>query len=201
MKLYGQRTSGNCWKVRLALGFSQQKYSYQSLDTVQGETKEDWFLSINPAGKIPCLVLESGETVIESGAIVWRLLQGTPWWPQDLAEQTRVLSWMFWEQYSHEPALAVARSWRVYHGKDLEDPEGFAELIEKSKTALGLMEMQLTYSDWMATDRPTLADLVLFPYTDMVGDAGLELDGFPAVQAWLARFKTLEQFVPIEAAT
>lgn len=199
MKLYGQITSGNCWKVRLALAFKGLGCDYRSLNTVGGETRKDWFRAINPAGKVPCLVFGPGETVIESGAIVWRLLQDTSWWPSDLQVQTRVLSWMFWEQYGHEPALAVARSWVVYRGWNQEKPEDFAALLTKSHEALALMEMQLSYSNWLAADAPTLADLVLFPYTALAGDAGLSLDTYPNVQAWLQRFQELDGFVPIDA--
>lgn len=197
VKLYGQLTSGNCWKVRLLLAFLKKTYDYQSLDSVNGQTKEDWYLKINPVGKIPCLVLDDGETLIESNAILWRLAQGTPWWPSDLSAQSRVLSWLFWEQYSHEPALAVARSWKVYRGWDQEKPDEFQQLIAKSHDALAMLNMQLTYTDWIATDQPTIADISLYPYTAIATDAGIDTNAYPAVQAWLSRVAALEGYVPI----
>ncbi len=197
MKLYGQATSGNCWKIRLLLNFLRQSFDYQSLDTVKGETQENWYQQINPVGKIPCLVLDDGETLIESNAILWRLAQSTPWWPDDLSQQSRVLSWLFWEQYSHEPALAVARSWKVYRGWDQERPEAFADLIAKSHEALSMLNMQLTYTNWLATDQPTIADISLYPYTAMVADAGIDTSAYPGVQAWLTRFAALEGYVLI----
>ena len=176
---------GLCWV------FLGQDYAYQSLDTVKGETQEDWYLKINPVGKIPCLVLDSGETLIESNAILWRLAQGTDWWPADLSAQSRVLSWLFWEQYSHEPALAVARSWKVYRGWDRQRADEFKVLIERSHEALKMLETQLQHSDWLATDRPTIADISLYPYTAMVGDAGVDTSTYPGVQKWLRRFENL----------
>ncbi len=179
------------------LSFLSRTYDYQSLDTVKGETQEGWYRQINPVGKIPCLILESGETLIESNAILWRLAQGSDWWPTDVSAQSRVLSWLFWEQYSHEPALAVARSWKVYRGWDQERPAEFAALVEKAHEALGMLEMQLQHSQWLATDRPTIADISLYPYTAMVGDAGIDTSVCPSVQAWLQRFEALNDFKPI----
>ncbi len=199
MKLYGQATSGNCWKVRLMLSFLGIEYAYQSVDTIAGETQAPWYQRINPAGKIPCLVLASGETLIESNAILWRLAQGTLWWPQDLSAQSRVLSWLFWEQYSHEPALAVARSWKVYRGWDQTRPQDFEALIDKSHSALRLLDMQLGHTAWLATDRPTVADISLYPYTALAGDAGLDLAAYPGVQAWVQRFQALDLYSPISA--
>lgn len=198
MKLLGQATSGNCWKVRLMLGFLGQDFEYESVDTLRGGTREAWFLKINPAGKIPCLVINETTSVVESNAILWRLAQGTPWWPEDMEAQTRIMSWLFWEQYSHEPALAVARSWKVYRGWDLERPQDFAGLIERSYEALALMESQLSQSDWLATSAPTIADISLFPYTALFAEAGGSLAAYPAVKAWVARFKGLPGYGPIE---
>ena len=197
MKLYGQATSGNCWKVRLMLNFIGRDYEYQSLDTHAGETQQDWYAQINPAQKIPCLVLDTGETLIESNAILWRLAQGTPWWPGDVQAQSRVLSWLFWEQYSHEPALAVARSWKVYRGWDQEKPQAFQALIEKSHGALDMLNQQLQHSDWLATDAPTIADIALYPYTAMVGDAGVDTAAYAGVQTWLKRFEALNMYQAI----
>ncbi len=199
MKLYGQATSGNCWKVRLMLSFLEIDYAYQSIDTIRGETRAPWYQRINPAGKIPCLVLTSGETLIESNAILWRLAQGTDWWPQDLSAQSRVLSWLFWEQYSHEPALAVARSWKLYRGWDQSRPQDFQALLDKSHDALRLLNMQLGHTPWLATDRPTIADISLYPYTALAGDAGLDLTTYPGVQAWVQRFQTQNLYTQISA--
>ena len=179
------------------LGFAGKAFDYQSLDTVGGETQADWYRQINPVGKIPCLILDGGETLIESNAILWRLAQGSPWWPSEVSAQSRVLSWLFWEQYSHEPALAVARSWKVYRGWDREKPAEFQGLIEKSHDALKMLDMQLRHSDWLATDRPTIEDISLYPYTAMVGDAGIDCAAYPSVQAWLRRFEALENFKSI----
>lgn len=195
MKLYGKSTSGNCWKVRLLLTFLGQDYTYQSLDTVGGETRQDWYLKINPVGKIPCLVLDKSETLIESNAILWRLAQGTDWWPTNPSEQSRVLSWLFWEQYSHEPTLAVARSWKLYRSWDQEKPEAFADLIKGAHEALTLLNMQLQHSHWLATDHPTIADISLYPYTALASDAGIDTVTYPGVHAWLRRFEALDGYV------
>ena len=179
------------------LGFLDQSYDYHSLDTLSGETQQDWYLKINPVGKIPCLIMNDGEVVIESNAILWRLAQGTHWWPADIGAQTRVMSWLFWEQYSHEPALAVARSWKVYRGYDQEKPAEFAALIEKARGALKMLDMQLQHTHWLAASHPTIADICLNPYTAMVGDAGIDVSAYPGVQAWLDRFAALDRYRPI----
>ena len=185
--------------MRLLLNFLKQPFDYQNLDTLGGETQEDWFLKITPMGKIPCLVLDTGETLIESNAILWRLAQGTKWWPHELSIQTKVLSWLFWEQYSHEPALAVARSWKLYRGWDRQRTQQFKKLINKSYEALKILEMQLTYSDWLATDQPTIADIGLYPYTALANEAGLDLDAYPYVQAWLKRVEQLPNYKILES--
>ena len=139
--------SGNCYKVRLGLSRLGQDYHYYDVDSLNGETRSSAFLAINPFGQIPALKLEDGQVLLQSNAILQYLCRDTELWPDEALAQQEVLAWLFWEQYSHEPKIAVARSW-VKRGDDQRDPAGFETLKQGGAVALAYMEASLIKQDY-----------------------------------------------------
>lgn len=197
LTLYDNWDSGNGYKVRLTLAHLGTPYRLIDLDTDGGETRTPAFLAINPNGKIPAVVLEDGRTLFESNAIVCYLAEGTRLLPHDRFARAKVLQWLFFEQYSHEPQVAVAR----YIHRHL--PEGharYAELpqrIENGNKALGVMEQHLRSRDFMVGNAFSVADIALYAYTHVAEQGGFYLGLFPAVQAWCARVAGQPGHVPM----
>ena len=183
--VYGTAASGNCHKVRLALDILGLPYKCREIDVVKGESRTPDFLAMNPNGKVPVLAIDDRTFLPESNAILWYLAEGSPLIPADRLDRARALQWMFFEQYSHEPAIAVARFIRCFLQKD-DDPR-LPELRRKGDQALAVMERHLMGHDWFAGNALSVADLALFAYTHKAGDGGFELTRYPAVSAWLAR--------------
>ncbi|MHA1599302.1 MAG: glutathione S-transferase family protein [Alphaproteobacteria bacterium] len=187
LTLYGNLESGNVYKVRLLLAQLDIKHRRIDVDQVRGEPRSEAFLTINPIGKVPALQLEDGRILSESGAILYYLAQGSPFWPDDAWGQAQVLRWMFFEQYNHEPYIAVNR----YLLRFSKDPEAVAERIAvnavKGKQALETMERYLSDHEWFGTNQYTLADITLYAYTHVAHEGGFDLVEYPAVMGWLAR--------------
>jgi glutathione S-transferase len=183
--VHGMATSGNCHKIRLALDILGQPYEWHEVDLMGGGTRTPAFLAMNPNGKVPVLEIDARTFLPESDAILWYLGEGTPLVPADRLDRARVLQWMFFEQYSHEPAIAVARFIRCFL-KRHDDPR-LADLKKRGDAALDVMERHLAAHDWFVADRLTIADLALFGYTHRAADGGFDLGRYPAVSAWLAR--------------
>jgi glutathione S-transferase len=183
--VYGMATSGNCHKVKMALEILGLPYTWHEVDLMQGATRRAKFLEMNANGKVPVLAIDEKTFLPESNAILWYLAEGTPLVPGDRLERARVLQWMFFEQYSHEPAIAVARFIRCFLKRD-DDPR-LPELHKRGQAALAVMEQALERQDWFVGERLSIADLALFAYTHKAGDGGFDLAGYPAVRAWLAR--------------
>lgn len=184
MKLYGNLNSGNCYKVRLLLSYLGVPYQYVDMDAPHGATRTEEFLAINPVGQIPVLQLADGRTLAESNAIMAFLAEDTPYIPVNAFERAKALQWMFWEQYKHEPAIAVARFIKCYApGRESELPV----LKEKGDVALTVMEGHLRGAPWFAGAGPTIADIALYAYTHVANDGGFNLSDFPHVEAWCAR--------------
>jgi glutathione S-transferase len=183
--VHGTRASGNCHKVRLVLDLTGQPYEWREVDVMTGATQTPGFLRLNPNGKVPVVELADGSTLAESNAILWYFGEGTALVPADRLQRARMLQWMFFEQYSHEPAIAVARFIRCFL-KRSDDPR-LAELAQRGDAALGVMERHLATRDWFVGEQLTIADLALFAYTHKAADGGFDLDRYPAVVAWLAR--------------
>ena len=185
MKLYDYLPSGNGYKVRLLCAWLGLDYDYVPLDIHAGETRTDGFLAINPAGQIPVLVLDDGRALPESNAILGYLAEGTRLLPDDPWDRAQAFRWLFWEQYRHEPSIAVARFIRAYA------PEARAgelpALAAKGEAALRVMEEHLAARDWFVGEDPTIADVALYAYTHVAGEGGFDLGRYPAVTAWLAR--------------
>jgi glutathione S-transferase len=188
LTLYDFMGSGNGYKVRLLLAQLGLEYTLVERDILKGETRTPEFLAKNPNGRIPTLELEDGTPLAESDAILWYLAEGSRFAPATRLERAQTLQWMFFEQYSHEPYIAVARFWRHFFAK--LTPQQEIELpgrMEKGYAALGVMERHLARHRFFVGDRYGIADIALYGYTHVAGEGGFNLDNFPQVNAWLAR--------------
>ena len=197
LKLYGDPGSGNCYKVQLMLSFLGIPYDMTYIEVMAGQTRTEAFLKLNPNGRIPLLQLENGECLAESNAILHYLAEGTRFLPDDRLARARVLQWTFFEQYSHEPYIAVLRFWKIYVKKSPADEPQWAAKEKGAYAALGVMERALTGRDWLVGDGPTIADIALYAYTHVAPDGGIDLAGYPAVKAWLARMPQQPGYIPL----
>jgi glutathione S-transferase len=183
--VHGTAASGNCHKVRMALDILAQPYEWHEVDVLKGESRTPEFLAMNPNGAVPVLAIDGATFLPESNAILWYLGEGTSLVPGDRLGRARALQWMFFEQYSHEPAIAVARYIRCFLKRS--DDARLPELTRRGNAALAVMERHLTTHGFFVGDTLTVADLALFAYTHKAADGGFDLARFPAVSAWLAR--------------
>ena len=194
-KVYGMSSSGNCYKVRLLLEQLQSAYQWVELDTRSGLTRSSEFLAKNPNGRVPLLEFEPGQFLAESDAILFYLAEGTAFWPQHKRARAEVLQWMFFEQYSHEPYIAVARFICTIlpagHARRSELPR----LYERGVQALAVMEQHLAQRAFFVADAYSIADIALYAYTHAAGEGGFELRRYPAIGAWLARVEGQAHFV------
>jgi len=185
LTVFGDIRSGNCLKVKWLLDHLKRDYRWVETDVMSGATRSTEFLAMNPAGQVPTVVLDDGRTLAQSNAIIGWLGEGTPFIPADPWLRARMYEWLFWEQYSHEPYVAVARFQRAFLGKTAEEIE--PRLMERGHAALAKMEAALAASDWLVGDGPTLADLALVAYTRVAPEGGFELEPYPAVRRWIGR--------------
>jgi glutathione S-transferase len=197
--LHQMQMSGNCYKVRLAarqLGISIALKDYGLHD---GSTRTPAFLKLNPNGRVPLLQFEDGRCLAESGAILFHLSEGTGLQPADSWDRAQMLQWMFFEQYSHEPYIAVARFWLAYAKPgDLEKKRHLVpEWHAKGNAALGVMDGHLKTHDWFAGDTYSIADIALYGYTHSAAEGGFSLADYPAVSAWVARVAAQPRHVPL----
>ena len=199
MLLYDSQVSGNCYKVRLLLAHLGIAYERRELSVVDRSNRSEVLGDLNPAQRVPTLVLDDGRALGESGAILWYFAEGTEFVPEDRYERAQMLQWMFFEQYDHEPALAVVRFWVAYSGR----PEAFADRLEERMAAgyraLDAMERHLDGREFFVGDRLSLADIALYAYTHVAPEGGFELDSYPAIGAWLDRVAAKPGHVPIDA--
>ena len=200
VRLHDYLPSGNGYKVRLLLaqlGIPFQRIEY---DIIRGETRTPEFLeNVNANGRVPVLETEEGTLLPESDAILFYLAEGTPFFPEDRLGKARVLQWMFFEQYSHEPNIAVARAW--LHVFDVEMTEERRAALgtrqRRGYDALGVMEEHLKDHDYFVGGRYSVADIALYAYTHVADEGGLDLAGYPAVLAWLERVSSQPGYIPI----
>ncbi|MDQ3126379.1 MAG: glutathione S-transferase family protein [Pseudomonadota bacterium] len=185
LTVYGDIRSGNCLKVKWLLDWLGRDYRWVETNVMSGVTRSAEFLARNPAGQVPAVVLEDGRVLAQSNAIIGYFGEGTAFIPADPYDRARMYEWLFWEQYSHEPYIAVVRFQRLLAGKRLEDIE--PRLIERGHAALARMETALTGADWLVGDGPTLADLALVAYTRVANEGDFDLSTYPAVLAWVVR--------------
>ena len=185
LQVYGDSTSGNCLKVKWVLRRLGVPFEWNEIDIMTGATRTPDFLAINPAGQVPVVAFDHGRTLAQSNAIILHFAEGSDLVPRDAFDRARMLEWMFWEQYSHEPYVAVRRFHLVYLKKRPEDVD--PKLFERGSAALARMEQGLEGRDWLAGDRLSLADVALVAYTRWADTGGFDLDRYPAVKAWVAR--------------
>jgi glutathione S-transferase len=202
LTLHQMHISGNCYKVRLAarqLGITLRLKEYGLHD---GTTRTPEFLAKNPNGRVPLLELEDGRFLPESGAILWYLGEGTGLIPQDKWHRAQALQWMFFEQYSHEPYVAVARFWLAYAPKAGLDKKRHlvGEWHEKGNAALAVMETHLAHRDWFAGDAYSIADIALYGYTHCAAEGGFDLTRYPAVTAWISRVASTPGYIALSEA-
>jgi glutathione S-transferase len=197
LRLYDYLSSGNGYKVRLLLAHLGTPFERIELDILKGETRTPAFLAKNPNGRIPVLETENGRFLAESNAILLYLADGTPYVPMDRFERAKVLQWMFFEQYSHEPNIATSRFW--LHFQELT-PERQAALEQKrvqGYAALDVMERHLQTRPFFVGGRYTIADIALYAYTHVAPEGGFELERYPAIQDWLGRVAAQPGHIPI----
>jgi glutathione S-transferase len=195
--VFGMSDSGNCYKVRLALEQLGLPYRWVEVDPGRGETRTPEFLARNANGKVPTLELEDGSHLAESNAILNYLADGSALLPQDRLQRARVLQWMFFEQYSHEPYVAVARAILRYQPPDSPRRAELPRLLERGNHALAVMERHLEREPFFAAGRYTVADIALYAYTHCAADGGFELSAYPALGRWLQRVRSQPRHVPL----
>ena len=194
LTVFGDIRSGNCLKVKWLLDRLGHDYRWIETDVMSGATRSTEFLAMNSAGQVPTVVFEDGRALAQSNAIIGYFGEGTPFVPADPWERARMYEWLFWEQYSHEPCIAVARFQRAFLGKAAEEIE--PRLMERGRAALDRMEGALAGRDWLVGEGLTLADIALVAYTRVAHEGGFDLADYPAVQLWVAR---VEQALGIAA--
>jgi glutathione S-transferase len=195
-RLYDYLESGNGYKVRLMLHQLGVAFERMEVDILAGETRTPEFLRINPNGRIPVLVLGDGTILTESNAILFFLAEGTDRIPNSALGRARALQWMFFEQYSHEPYIAVLRFW-AFSGALEKNAALIPEKRERGDAALAVMERHLAHNDFFVEGRYSIADISLFAYTHVAGEGGFDLGRYPAVVEWTERVKEEPGFVPI----
>lgn len=183
--IFGDSRSGNCLKVKWTAEYLDIPFKWRDVDVVKGETRTDEFLAINPAGQVPTLLRSDGRMLAQSNAIILHLARNTKLIPDDDFDQSKMLEWMFWEQYSHEPQIAVRRFQKSFLG--LAEDEINPDLLAKGRRALGVMEMRLLSRDFIVGDKLSLADIALVAYTRVADEGGFDLDEFLNVRGWVAR--------------
>ncbi|MDH4607996.1 glutathione S-transferase family protein [Pseudomonas sp. BN102] len=186
-KVYGDYISGNCYKVKLILNLLGLPYQWIPVDILKGETQSPEFLEKNPNGKIPVLELDDGTTLWESNAILNFLAEGSDLLPSEPRLRTQVLQWQFFEQYSHEPYVAVARFIQLYQGIPEERLEEYKVCHARGYKALKVMEKQLQRTPYLVGEHYSIADIALYAYTHVAHEGGFDLSGYPAILAWLDR--------------
>ena len=200
LRLYDNHLSGNGYKPRLLLAHLGRAYERVEVDTLKGETRTPEFLARNPNGRIPVLELEDGVCLAESNAILFYLAEDSRFLPSDRLSRALTLQWMFFEQYSHEPFIAVARHW-IQH---LEMTEAQRRELpvrqEGGRAALAVMERCLGRTDWFGGEAMSIADVALYAYTHVADEGGFDLAGFPRVRAWLDRVAGQPGHVPMNPA-
>ena len=200
MLLYNSQVSGNCYKVRLLFAHLGIEYERQEVSVSDRSNRPELLGGLNPALRVPTLVLDDGRSLGESGAIIWYFGEGTRFVPDDPYDRAQVLQWMFFEQYDHEPAIAVVRFWLAYSGRPREDfRDRLDERVAAGYRALDALEAHLDGRVWIVGDGMTLADIALYAYTHVAAEGEFELDRYPAIGAWLGRVAREPGHVTIDA--
>jgi glutathione S-transferase len=195
--LYDNPMSGNCFKVRLLFSLLGVEYERREVDVIDRSDRQEVLGELNPGLRVPTLMLDDGRPLAESDAILVYFAEGTEYLPEDRYERAQVLQWMFFEQYSHEPNIAVLRFWAEAGIEG--DPREVAAKLEGGYRALEAMERHLDGRAFFVGEGATVADLALYAYTHVAHEGGFEMDRFAAIAAWLERVRALPGYVPITA--
>jgi len=200
LRLYDYFESGNAYKVRLLLTLLGQPFERVHLDILKGETRSAAFVAKNPNHRVPTLELEDGRVLAESNAILFYLAEGTRYLPGDPFERAQALQWMFFEQYSHEPCIAVARFWH-FSGQAEAHADELPAKMEGGRHALSVMDGHLADRDWFVGDAQSIADIALYAYTHVAHEGGFDLADYPSVERWIERFSAQPGHVGIDDDT
>jgi glutathione S-transferase len=185
LHIYGDSRSGNCLKVKWTALRLGMPFHWTEVDVMQGGTRSDAFLGLNPAGQVPTAVLHDGKVLAQSNAIILHLADGSNLIPANAYDRAKMFEWLFWEQYSHEPYIAVARFQRLLQGRTADEIDPF--LMERGAAALERLQLQLKQTPYLVGDHLSLADVALVAYTRVAHEGGFDLSGYPAVRAWVGR--------------
>jgi glutathione S-transferase len=188
LRIYGDSKSGNCLKVKWTAERLGLPYEWIELDILRAQSRTPEFLALNPAGQVPTVILGDGRALAQSNAIMLHLAEGSALIPADSYERAKMHEWLFWEQYSHEPYVAVARFQMAYLGKPRDSLD--AKVVERGAAALARLEAQLELTPYLVGERLTLADVALVAYTRLAHEGGFDLGVYPAVKAWVGRMET-----------
>lgn len=198
LRLYGMTDSGNCYKPRLLMALLGTRFQHVEVSYGEGGTRSTGYLARNPNGMVPLLELEDGRVLAESNAILLYLAEGTRLLPADRYQRALAWQWLFFEQYSHEPYIAVRRSLlRQPHRAADATPERLEATLQRGNKALGVMEARLAAEPFFAGEALSVADIALYAYTHVADEGGFDLDRYPAVRAWLARVEAEPGYVPM----
>lgn len=194
-KVYGDMLSGNCYKIKMLLTFLNIEHEWIHVDILNGETQTEKFKSINPNGKIPLLVIDDGQVLAESNAILNYFAEGTDYLPRSKFERACVLQWQFFEQYSHEPYIAVARYINKYLGLPSDRMAEYESKQSGGHKALKVMEEHLTNKTYFVGNNISIADISLFAYTQVAHEGGFDLASYPNILAWIKRIQDLPDYI------
>ncbi len=194
-KVFGMSASGNCYKVKLLMAQLHIPYEWEEVDILKGAARTPDFLAMNPNGKVPTLMVKPGQYLAESNAILYYLSEGSSLWPMDPYQRAETLQWMFFEQYSHEPYVAVARFICKFLPPDHPRRSTLPHLHERGYQALNVMAGHLAQREFFVGDKYSIADVALFAYTHVATDGGFDLASFPAINAWMERVKAQPGFI------
>lgn len=197
IKLYGMTGSGNCWKPAILMKQLNQPFEWVEINILKGESRTQEFLALNANGRVPLLDVD-GRHLAESNAMLCYLAEGSDLFPSDRWQRAKILEWMFFEQYSHEPYIATVRFWIHFLRKQDEWQDKIAEARKKGYAALGVMEQQLKRTAFLAGDHYSIADIALYAYTHVAHQGGYDLSTYPAINAWMKRVEAQENFEVME---
>jgi glutathione S-transferase len=195
MKIYGDSNSGNCLKVKWVCDKLALPYAWVDIDTLKGETRTPEFLKRNSAGQVPVVEFDDGRTLAQSNAIIRYLADGSDLVPADAFAAAKMDEWLFWEQYNHEPYIAVCRFQMVYLGKSASDLD--PDKVKRGYTALARMEHHLAMTRFLAGEAASLADVALLAYTRLAHQGGFSLEGYAAVQRWIGETEKALGLAPV----
>ncbi|MRX27197.1 glutathione S-transferase family protein [Kangiella sp. HZ709] len=198
MKVYGDMVSGNCYKVALTCALLELEHEWIAMDILKGDARSEEFIAKNPNAKTPTLELTSGETLWESNAIINYLAESSDLMPTDAWTKAKVQQWQFFEQYSHEPFIAVARFINKYLGLPEDRKAEYESKQEGGHKALAIMEQQLQQTPYLVGDQLTTADISLYAYTHVAHEGGFDLSSYPAINTWMERIQQQEKYIGME---